>query len=100
MATLPAGFAAGIHAVKKFENLILFMFCGNDQISIYTILELSALISKQASTEMSRFADEAWASILPPDASFTKMIDEQYVKPAAWRLGEFAAVLNGIKAED
>lgn len=100
LAALPAGFAAGIHAVKKFENEMMYLTYRSDQIGIYTVNKLSALISCQVSTAMAHFSKEAWASVLAPDASFTQMIDEQYDPPAGWRLDEFAAVLNGIKAED
>lgn len=99
VAALPAGFAAGVHAVKKFEAEMTYLKCRSDQIDIYTINKLSALISCRASSEMSYLSKEAWAAVQGPDAYFTQMIDAQYDPPAAWRLDEFAAVLNGIDAE-
>lgn len=93
---LPAGFAAGIHAVKKFEFYIRDMVYRSSHLSLYSIIEHSATISFFTSSEASCMSKEPWAAVDGPDTSFTQAIDDLYDPLGGWRLDEYEAVLNGI----
>ena len=101
IAPLPAGFAAGIHAVKQFELETESMVWSIEvEAHMELIQAVSAVISRQASSAMSFFCENAWDAVQAPDQAFTTWVDGQYKKIGAWRHGSYELVLDGVPTND
>jgi hypothetical protein len=99
IAPLPAGFAAGIHAVKQFELETQSLIWSIDgEVDIGFIHTVSAVISQRASNALSGIWVKAWDTVQAPSDSFTTWVDAQYETIGGWRLGSFEVVLNGLPA--
>jgi hypothetical protein len=97
VAPLPAGFAAGIHAVKQFEiEVESLIWRAGDEVDLELIRAVSGVISHSASSGMSFLSEEAWNTVPGPGEDFTALIDAQYNPVGAWRLGSFELVLKGL----
>ena len=92
---LPPGFAAGIHAVKNFENALGQLCHTHDDIGLGVLQSTSALISGLASLGDARMWNKDWYAVDGPDEAFNAMIDKQYEPKGAWRMGPYARVLQG-----
>lgn len=97
VAPLPAGFAAGIHAVKQFEIKIeSLLWRVEGDVNLESILAASAAISRSASSGMSLLREEIWRAIPAPSEDFFALIDAQYDPVGGWRVGPYEWVLKGV----
>jgi hypothetical protein len=95
---LPGGFAAGIHAVKRFEQRVeSTLHYGPDPgVDIDIVQRMSALISSTVGDYFSRTWTDRWRERPPAPPEFFSKIDALYTEPGGWRRGEFAGVLQGL----
>lgn len=99
LAPLPAGFAAGAHAVKQFELQIeSLLWRAECDVDLEFIHAVSGVISHEASSGMSVINEEVWSTVPAPGDDFNALIDAQYETFGAWRQGSFELVLKGLPA--
>lgn len=99
VGALPGGFAAGIHAVKQFEKAVGSLIWRGDKPvipDISMVHALSAALSAEASSSMSRIWNARWLKMSPPPADFFTQIDSLYQTLGGWRVGDWKIVLEGI----
>ena len=101
IGSMPGGFAAGLHAVKQFDEQIRSLISVGQIYNLEANLEMaqawSAVISNRIRPWYSGNLEERWATIAPaPERLFTA-IDELYREPGAWRHCAFEPVLTGLR---
>lgn len=97
---MPAGFAAGVHAVREFERVseesLLWRFDDKPTPNLEIAQACSALLSTMASNSLAHTWEQAWAQIAPVAPEILAQIDACYEPAGAWRNGPFRLVLDGL----
>lgn len=101
VGALPAGFVAGVHAVKQFDEQVRSLIWQCDFRKVAPTLAItqscSAVISNQIRPMFSGDPRELWASVAPAPESFFAAVDKLYKQPGGWRRGPFELDLSGVK---
>lgn len=96
---VPSGFAAGVHAVKLFENRLTDLMGSASWHDMVLALEMaqacSALIMSHVSTLSQFFTSGRWEDVAAPDQSFLDAVDRLYDPPGGWREYPYDMILEG-----